>query len=86
MLEEFDGVFKLKTGKTTDVIRTPYGFHILKVVDKKPARIMSFEESKKQIQTELLRQRQEEAFRRWAQQIQEHSSIEINHENFAQIN
>ncbi|MFQ5672298.1 MAG: peptidyl-prolyl cis-trans isomerase [Nitrospinales bacterium] len=86
MPEEFDGVFKLKPGKVSDIIRTPYGFHIFKMVDKKPERIMSFEESKKLIRAKLLQQRQEDVFRKWAKQIRDHARIEINHENFAQIN
>ena len=31
MPEEFDDVFKLKINKVSDIIRTPYGFHLFKV-------------------------------------------------------
>jgi len=86
MPEEFDGVFKLKPGKISDIIRTPYGFHIFKVVDKKPERIIGFEESRKLIRAKLLQQHQEDAFRKWAAQIRDRARIEIDHENFAQIN
>ena len=34
MPEEFDDVFKLKINKISDIIRTPYGFHLFKVVGK----------------------------------------------------
>ena len=47
MPEEFDGVFKLKLNKISDVIQPPYGYHILKVIDKKPARKMEFNEARK---------------------------------------
>ena len=47
MPEEFDDVFKLKINKISDIIRTPYGFHLFKVVGKVQERKMDFEESKK---------------------------------------
>ena len=54
MPEEFDDVFKLKINKVSDIIRTPYGFHLFKVVDKIQERKMDFEESKSSIKKILL--------------------------------
>ncbi len=76
----FDDVFKLKVNKVSDIIRTPYGIYIFKVVDKKPERKMSFEESKKQIHTELLREAQEQAFHKWVEEIKNKSEIIIKYE------
>lgn len=76
----FDDVFKLKVNKVSDIIRTPFGVHIFKVVDKKPERKMSFEESKKQIHTTLLREAQEQAFHRWVEEIKKRSEIIIKYE------
>lgn len=85
MPEEFDEIFKLKIKKTSEIIRTPYGFHIFKVVDKKPERKMSFEESKSLIQAKLLRQLQETAFRKWLEKIKQRADIKISYENLAKI-
>ena len=49
MPEEFDEVFKLKINKVSNIIRTPYGFHLFKVVDKIKERKMNFQESKNRI-------------------------------------
>jgi len=76
----FDDVFKLKVNKVSDIIRTPFGVHIFKVVDKKPERKMSFEESKKQIHAILLREAQEQAFQRWVEEIKKKSEIIIKYE------
>ena len=76
----FDEVFKLKVNKVSDIIRTPFGVHIFKVVDKKPARKMSFEESKKQIHAKLLHEAQEQAFHKWVEEIKDKSEIIIKHE------
>lgn len=76
----FDDVFKLKVNKVSDIIRTPFGVHIFKVVDKKPERKMSFEESKRQIHTKLLREAQEQAFHKWVEDIKKNSEIIIKYE------
>jgi parvulin-like peptidyl-prolyl isomerase len=76
----FDDVFKLKVNKVSDIIRTPFGVHIFKVIDKKPERKMSFEESKKQIHTQLLREAQEQAFHKWVEEIKNKSEIIIKYE------
>jgi len=76
----FDDVFKLKVNKVSDIIRTPFGVHIFKVVDKKPERKMSFEESKKKIHTTLLHEAQEQAFHSWVEEIKKKSEIIIKYE------
>ena len=76
----FDDVFKLKVNKVSDIIRTPFGVHIFKVVDKKPERKMNFKESKKQIHTRLLREAQEQAFHTWVEDIKKKSEIIIKYE------
>lgn len=80
MPAEFDGVFDLKLYGTSDVIQTPYGYHIFKVVDKRPARKMSYEESKKIIREKLLRRKQEEAFKDWVVDLKNKAVIKINYE------
>jgi peptidyl-prolyl cis-trans isomerase C len=76
----FDDVFKLQVNKVSDIIRTPFGVHIFKVVDKKPERKMSFEESKKKIHTTLLHEAQEQAFHKWVEEIKKKSEIVIKYE------
>lgn len=85
MPEEFDSIFKLKKNKVSDVIHTPFGFHIFRIEDKKPERMMSFEESESLIREKLLEKRQNEAFREWLENIKEQAKIEVNHEIIAQI-
>jgi len=80
MPAEFESVFDLRLYETSEVIQTPYGFHILKVVDKKPARKMNYQESKRFIIKKLLRKKQEEAFTKWLMDLKNKAIININYE------
>jgi parvulin-like peptidyl-prolyl isomerase len=85
MPKGFEDVFKLKINKVSDIIRTPYGVNVFKVIDKKPERKMSFEESKKQIHAKLLREAQERAFQKWVKEIKQKSEIIIKYEVLEKI-
>jgi len=86
MPEEFDNVFKLKVNGVSDIIRTPYGFHLFKVVEKIKERKMSFDESKKSIEQILIQELQDPAFQKWLVQLKEKSEIEIKYDFFEKIN
>lgn len=78
--EQFDELFRLEVNKVSDIIRTPYGHHIFKVVEKLPARKMKFEESKPEIYKKLLLEAQEKAFQSWLDNLKSKSNIVINYE------
>jgi parvulin-like peptidyl-prolyl isomerase len=86
MPEEFDNVFKLKINGVSDIIRTPYGFHLFKVVGKVEDRKMSFDESKNQIEQILLQELQDKAFQKWLVRLKEKAVIEINYDFLEKIN
>ncbi|MFQ5450120.1 MAG: peptidylprolyl isomerase [Nitrospinaceae bacterium] len=85
MPDELDEIFKLKVNEISNIIRTPYGSHIFKVVDKRKDRKMSFEESRKIIHDKLLRERQGLAFKKWLTQLKEKANIKIRNDVLAQI-
>jgi peptidyl-prolyl cis-trans isomerase D len=54
MVPEFDEVaFSLEPGQVSDLVKTQYGFHIIKVFDKKAASTRSLEEVRPQIVEQL---------------------------------
>ena len=55
---EFEKVaFSLPKGSISDLVKTQYGFHIIKIIDKETAHTKSFDEVKDAIRAQLLLQR-----------------------------
>jgi peptidyl-prolyl cis-trans isomerase C len=50
-----DAAFSMNPGEVSDIVVTSFGFHLMKVTDKKPGRIISYEESKEKIKQHLQR-------------------------------
>ncbi len=60
MAPEFDkAVFSLNKGEVSDPVKTKFGFHIIKVEDKKPASIIPFDKIKQRVKSKALRERKE---------------------------
>ncbi len=54
MVPEFDQVaFSLEPGQISDLVKTQYGYHIIKVTDKKPGTTKSLDEVRQQITDQL---------------------------------
>lgn len=86
MPEDFDSIFNLKINQVSEIIKTPYGYHVFIVVEKKPARQMNFNESKKKIYNNLLRDKQAKSFNRWLLKLKDKSKIKIVNNVTSKIN
>jgi peptidyl-prolyl cis-trans isomerase C len=60
----FDPLFKSAIGSVTQ-LKSPFGFHVVKVEKKAPASIMPIEEARNQISRTLMAQREQAEFVKW---------------------
>ena len=73
----FEITFEMKEGEVSDVIESPYGFHIFKVIDTKEAKEMTLEEARPEIEERLKREKFEEEYAKWFQDIKEKRKIDV---------
>jgi len=85
MPEEFGPIDQLKKNQVSEVIKTPYGYHIFKVVDVKTPRQLSFSESKKNIFEQFARDEQSDNFKKWLMELKNNSNIKINENVLSEV-
>ncbi len=51
-----DAAYRMKKGEISDLVQTPFGFHIIQLTDVRPGRTRSYDEVKNEIQGELKKQ------------------------------
>ena len=85
MPEEFGSIVQLKKNQVSEVIKTPYGYHIFKVVDVKTPRQLSFSDSKKIIFEQFARDEQSVNFKKWLMELKNNSKIKINENVLSEV-
>jgi parvulin-like peptidyl-prolyl isomerase len=68
---------RLKVGEVSGIVRTDFGFHIIKLLDRKGAEPLPFEEVKEKVQADYYDSEMEKAFRQYLSTLKEKSVIEI---------
>jgi peptidyl-prolyl cis-trans isomerase SurA len=68
---------RLKPGEVSGIIRTPSGFHIVKLEERIPGRVKTFEEVKPEIEDRLYKKKSEERFNQWLVELKKEATIEI---------
>lgn len=76
--DEFDFIFSLGIGKISPVIKSPYGYHVFKVEERRPAHQQTFTEALETIKAVLLQAKREQHFSDWLTDLQHRSDIKIN--------
>lgn len=79
MVPEFEqAVIGLKVGQISGIVKTKFGYHIIKKSGTRKAGIRSFDEVKEQIKAALLPAKQQEVFQKLKDDIKKNAKITIN--------
>jgi parvulin-like peptidyl-prolyl isomerase len=75
---EFDHVFHMEVGAVSEVIKSPYGYHIFKLEEKTEPRQISFEEAKSGILQALGQKKGEENYQKWFKGLRGKAKVKVN--------
>jgi peptidyl-prolyl cis-trans isomerase SurA len=70
-------ILRLNVGEVSGIVRTEFGFHIVKLYERKGGDPLPFEEVKEKVETEYYTQETEKAFKNYLATLKEKSIIEI---------
>jgi peptidyl-prolyl cis-trans isomerase C len=73
-----DAVFALKAGEISDIVETEYGFHIIKLVERRPARTRAFDEVRGQIEEQILARKRAETLTRWLERRRREAAVHVD--------
>lgn len=79
MPPQFEAVmFRMKPGKISEVVKTPYGYHIFKVEEVVKAQEPTFREAEAEVIKRLTSEKGEELFARWHDELKARTKVEVN--------
>ena len=78
MVPEFEeAVFNLKPGQVSDIVKTEYGYHIIKVEEFLPGKTLTLKDVKNRIHQILTMQMQKQVYDVWMNELKNSAFIEV---------
>ncbi len=78
MLPDFDRVaFSLPVGGVSDPVRTHFGYHVIKVEERRAPDVPAFEEVKAQLQDNVMRNQLEKYTEQYVKELRQKANVEV---------
>jgi len=84
MPAEFNVVFGLPKGGISGIVKSPYGYHIFKLEDRRKAGKESLEDARKEITEKLRRMKEDARFKQWYKELRSRTKFEVNYQALEQ--
>jgi parvulin-like peptidyl-prolyl isomerase len=78
-------LFSLQIGRISPVVKTPFGYHLLEVIDRRPAGPKELPEVMDIIESRLLRQKQDHFCEKWLKKLRAESKVKVNQEMLSKL-
>lgn len=86
LVPEFEkAAIDLDVGQLSDVVRTKFGYHIIKLTDKKASGMQAYENAKPMIENELKKKKKAEMFYEFIMSLKKKYGVDINTEVFSSM-
>ena len=73
-----DALFSMQSGKISPIIKTSFGYHLFEVMSRAPAGVKGLPEVMPEIESQLLRQKQEVFYKKWLEKLRSDFKVEVN--------
>jgi peptidyl-prolyl cis-trans isomerase C len=82
MVAEFtDAAFAAKVGEIVGPVKTSYGYHIIKVIEKKPGKILEFSDVESKVKSDL----QQELASKYMMKLREQAKISVDDKSLGKL-
>ena len=71
-----DAAFRLQPGEVSPIVKTRFGYHIIKVVDRKPETKLAYDEIKSRLVESLKKKKMQDAIAVYINEVKSNASIE----------